>query len=167
VGRGPGRGRRPAAGLEPERAITQYRHQVWNTAEGLPQSSVESMVQTRDGYLWLGTQEGLARFDGVRFVVFDRGNTRALRHNRVTALAEDKSGALWIGTEGGGVTRLAGGARRTPPEGCQRRVRALLVDGGCSEWGRPGAGRSSGGFVVVGACRATAPTCCSTPAISG
>jgi signal transduction histidine kinase/ligand-binding sensor domain-containing protein len=120
----------PAAALDPERMITQYRHQVWNTAEGLPQSSVESLLQTRDGYLWLGTQEGLARFDGVHFTVFDRGNTSGLRHNRVTALAEDQNGGLWVGTEGG-LTRLFAGASTsyTTLEGLPNdRVRALLVD---------------------------------------
>src|SRR5687768_16620034 len=96
----------PAAALDPARAVTQYRHQGWNTGEGLPQSSVESIAQTPDGYLWLGTQEGLARFDGVRFVVFDRANTPALGHNRITALAAGAEGALWIGTEGGGLTKM-------------------------------------------------------------
>jgi len=144
----------PATALDPERAVTQYRHQVWNTAEGLPQSSVESIVQTRDGYLWLGTQEGLARFDGVRFVVFDRGNTRALRHNRVTSLVEDRDGGLWIGTEGGGVTRLAGGVftTYTTDQGLPNdRIRALAVDDGGVLWvgTDEGLARSApGGFVV-------------------
>ena len=144
----------PAAALDPERAVTQYRHQVWNTGEGLPQSSVESMVQTRDGYLWLGTQEGLARFDGVRFVVFDRANTRALGHNRITALAEDRDSGLWIGTEGGGVTRLAGGVftTYTTLDGLPNdRVRSLLVDEAGVVWvgTDEGLARSApSGFVV-------------------
>jgi diguanylate cyclase (GGDEF)-like protein len=100
----------PAASLDPSRAVTQYRRDAWNTRQGLPQSSVESVAQTADGYLWLGTQEGLARFDGVRFVVFDKANTPALRHNRVKALLVDRDGSLWIGTEGGGVARLREGA---------------------------------------------------------
>jgi len=99
----------PVLALDPARAITQYRYEAWNTREGLPQSSVESLLQTRDGYLWLGTQEGLARFDGQRFVVFDRSNTRELHHNRVLSLHQDAAGALWIGTEGGGLTRLRDG----------------------------------------------------------
>jgi signal transduction histidine kinase/streptogramin lyase len=144
----------PVAALDPTRAVTQYRHQVWNTGEGLPQSSVESMVQTRDGYLWLGTQEGLARFDGVRFTVIDRGNTRALRHNRITALAEDAGGGLLIGTEGGGLTRLAGGVFTTYTTAAglpNDRVRALLVDEGGVLWAGTDEGlarSSSGGFVV-------------------
>jgi len=91
--------------LDPDRAVTQYRHDSWTSREGLPQSSVESIAQTPDGYLWLGTQEGLAQFDGIRFTVFDKSNTRALRHNRVTALLADHGGSLWVGTEGGGIAR--------------------------------------------------------------
>ena len=127
----------PAAALDPSRAVTQYRRDAWNTREGLPQSSVESMAQTRDGYLWLGTQEGLARFDGVQFVVFDKANTEALRHNRITALLADRQGSLWIGTEGGGLTRLEGGAFSTlgAAEGLPNpRVKALAQDVEGSVW---------------------------------
>jgi diguanylate cyclase (GGDEF)-like protein len=95
-----------AAALDPGRAVTQYRRDAWSTREGLPQSSVESMAQTPDGYLWLGTQEGLAQFDGIRITTFDKSNTKALRHNRVTALLVDRRGSLWVGTEGGGLARL-------------------------------------------------------------
>ncbi len=49
--------------------ITQYVQEVWQTKEGLPQNSVQAILQTRDGYVWLGTQDGVARFDGVRFTV--------------------------------------------------------------------------------------------------
>ena len=103
----------PAVALDPGKAITQYRHEVWRTREGLPQSSAEALAQTRDGYLWIGTQEGLARFDGVRFVVFDKGSVPEMRHNRVLALLEDRRGRLWFGTEGGGLTVLQGGRFRT------------------------------------------------------
>jgi diguanylate cyclase (GGDEF)-like protein len=98
-----------APALAPGKAITQYRRDVWQPKDGLPQSSVDAMIQTRDGYLWLGTQEGLARFDGVRFVVFDKQTVPAIRHNRVLSLLEDRTGVLWIGTEGGGITRLEHG----------------------------------------------------------
>ena len=94
-----------ADALDPRKAITQYSHQVWQAREGLPQNSIHAMLQTRDGYLWLGTQEGLVRFDGVQFTVFDRSNTPWLRSNYVQALLEDRDGGLWIGTNGGGVTR--------------------------------------------------------------
>ena len=98
----------PSAALEPRKALTQYTHQTWQAHEGLPQNSILAMVQGRQGYLWLGTQEGLVRFDGVRFTVFERAQT-GLSHNFVRALREDRSGALWIGTNGGGVNRLQNG----------------------------------------------------------
>lgn len=98
-----------AFALDPAKAVTQYVSRAWRTEDGLPQVSVLAIVQTRDGYLWFGTQEGLVRFDGVRFRVFDRTNTPALRHNYVAALYEDSQGTLWIGTYGGGLTRLKDG----------------------------------------------------------
>ena len=63
----------------------------------MPQNGVSAIVQTRDGYLWIGTYGGLARFDGVRFAVFDNNNTPAMFSSRVTSLFEDSTGTLWIG----------------------------------------------------------------------
>jgi transcriptional regulator with PAS, ATPase and Fis domain/ligand-binding sensor domain-containing protein len=82
----------------------RYVRQSWTTAHGLPQSSVRAIVQTRDGYLWLATHGGLARFDGARFVVFDTANTPNLKSNRILALFEDRNATLWIGTETGGLS---------------------------------------------------------------
>jgi signal transduction histidine kinase/ligand-binding sensor domain-containing protein/CheY-like chemotaxis protein len=90
-----------AYALDPSKAITQYSHDVWQTKDGLPQSSVQAIVQTRDGYLWIGTQEGLVRFDGARFVVFDKQNSKELKSNFILALLEDRDGALWVGTDDG------------------------------------------------------------------
>lgn len=133
---------REASALDPTRAITQYGHDVWWTKDGLPQNSVRAVLQTRDGYLWLGTLGGLVRFDGVRFTVFDRSNTPALRDNRISALWEAPDGALWIGTAAGGLTRLAGGAFEsdvspadTVLEARARRyVRSLAEAGGDGLW---------------------------------
>jgi diguanylate cyclase (GGDEF)-like protein len=126
-----------AHALDPGRAISQYRLQSWSTREGLPQSSVEAILQTRDGYLWLGTQEGLVRFDGVRFVVLDKSNTKALKANRVIALCEDRKGDVWIGTEGGGLARLRHGEWRTwrEEEGLPNdSVRAVVEDASGVVW---------------------------------
>ena len=79
----------------------------WTTAAGLPQNTVNAIAQTRDGYLWLATREGLARFDGVRFRVF--GLRENLKSVAVQSLLEDRDGVLWIGTDGGGLSRLVGG----------------------------------------------------------
>jgi len=100
-------------------ASAQYRFDSWTTDNGLPQNSVRSIIQSRDGYLWLTTFDGLVRFDGVRFKVFDKSNTRGLRTNRFTALYEDKDGTLWAGTGDGGLTLYRDGVFNsyTPADG--------------------------------------------------
>ncbi len=90
----------------------RYQVRFWQDEDGLPQNSVLAVTHTRDGYLWLGTIEGLARFDGVRFAIFDRTNTPELANSHVTSLLEDHAGTLWIGTAGGGLTRYENGRFR-------------------------------------------------------
>jgi ligand-binding sensor domain-containing protein len=99
-----------AAALDPSRAITQYGHAIFTVEDGLPQNSIQAVLQTRDGFLWLGTQEGLVRFDGVRFTVFNQASEAAFQDHDVRALCEDKEGTLWIGTQGGGLVRFKEGA---------------------------------------------------------
>ena len=101
------------AQLDSPKALTQYSHEVWKTEQGLPQDTTQAILQTRNGYLWLGTEEGLVRFDGVRFVVFDKRNTPALKSNTITALWEDREGNLWIGTNGGGLSQFNQGVFST------------------------------------------------------
>jgi diguanylate cyclase (GGDEF)-like protein len=98
-----------AFALDPRRALTQARLSVWTSDAGLPQNTIEAIVQTRDGYLWMGTEEGLVRFDGTRFVVSDRQSAPALRSAFVSSLFESADGTLWIGTYGGGLARLRQG----------------------------------------------------------
>ena len=98
-----------AAGLDPAKALDQYAHGSWHVADGLPQENVVSIAQTADGYLWLGTEEGLVRFDGLRFTIFDKSNTPELKSNDIYALLADRLGNLWIGTGGGGVLRMTQG----------------------------------------------------------
>ncbi|ATB51251.1 two-component regulator propeller domain-containing protein [Corallococcus macrosporus] len=104
----------PGMALDPQRRVSQYSQDVWRSDDGLPQNSLLSMVQTRDGYLWLGTWEGLARFDGARFTVFDRRNAPELRNHTIKALAEDASGTLWLGTGQGLVAYRQGRFERAP-----------------------------------------------------
>src|SRR5947209_13897854 len=89
-----------ALALDARKALTQYSRTVWTQQDGLPQDAIRAVTQTSDGYLWLGTDEGLARFDGYEFIIFskDRGE---LPSNSITALAADRDGALWIGTANG------------------------------------------------------------------
>ncbi|HTR80465.1 MAG TPA: two-component regulator propeller domain-containing protein [Bacteroidota bacterium] len=97
----------------PLKKLTQLVHDQWQVKEGLPQNSVNAIIQTHDGYLWLGTYEGLVRFNGKSFTVFDRGNTPAFVSNRITSLCEDRKGRLWIGTYGGGITLYDGNTFHT------------------------------------------------------
>src|SRR3954467_15610861 len=82
--------------LDPSKAITQYGQAVWKTENGLPQNSVNAIVQTRDGYLWVATYEGVARFDGVNFKVLNKRSSPALKNVAVRAMCEDQNGNLWI-----------------------------------------------------------------------
>lgn len=95
--------------LDPNRALTQSRLSVWTSESGLPQNTIDAIVQTRDGYVWMGTEEGLARFDGVRFVVIDRQTAPGLGSSFISSLFEAPDGTLWIGTYGGGLARVRNG----------------------------------------------------------
>jgi ligand-binding sensor domain-containing protein/signal transduction histidine kinase len=81
----------------------------WNNTEGLPQSSVISLIQTHDGYLWLGTLNGLVRFDGSRFAIFDENNTPGLGSGRIVRLFEDSHTNFWVGTDTAGVALIQSG----------------------------------------------------------
>ena len=86
-----------------------YIIDVWGTDRGLPTSFVNAVAQTPDGYLWIGTQNGLLRFDGLRFVAFDPDNTPALAHARVEHLFVDGTGTLWANTYDGSLTSVRRG----------------------------------------------------------
>jgi ligand-binding sensor domain-containing protein/signal transduction histidine kinase len=87
--------------LDPQRELSQFGHEVWLTENGLPQNTVHAIAQTKDGYVWIATEGGLARFDGISFTVFDKQNTPQLHSNYIRTLLEDRRGALWIGTAEG------------------------------------------------------------------
>ncbi len=95
-----------ASALDPTVPIRHYTHEQWGTADGLPQSSPQAIVQDPVGYLWLATQEGLARFDGVRFTVFDTRSTPSLPANNVTSVLATADGSLLVGMRAGGLIRL-------------------------------------------------------------
>ena len=100
-----------ASAVPPDRtppAATPFIVRSWDTSDGLPQNSVTAIVQTRDGYLWLGTFGGLVRFDGHAFTVFVPDNSPGLASSRIVSLSEDAQGVLWIGTEAG-LTRYERG----------------------------------------------------------
>ncbi len=87
-----------------------YSLDAWSPDNGLPDSSVSALAQTPDGYLWIGTHNGLARFDGDRFVTFDPANTPELLHAHIRKLFVDHQGTLWVNTYDGSLTALEHGA---------------------------------------------------------
>jgi ligand-binding sensor domain-containing protein len=98
----------PLHALDPAQPLRQYGQQLWQTDNGLPQNTVHAIRQTRDGYLWLSTDGGLVRFDGIDFTLFDRRSTPQLRSNLIGALTETGDGALWAATADGLLRRDQG-----------------------------------------------------------
>ncbi len=84
--------------------IDQYVKQTWKTENGLPQNTITAITQTPDGFIWLGSKEGLIRFDGKDFVEYNIKNTPGLKNNDIWTLKTDSKGVMWIGTNGGGLT---------------------------------------------------------------
>jgi hypothetical protein len=107
--------------------------QAWSTEEGLPQSSVHSVAQTRDGYLWIATEGGLARFDGERFKVFDHADEITFRSDDVCCLVDDVGDGLWIGTADG-VVRMQQGRISQIWGGRWAAVCDSAVDGCDGRW---------------------------------
>ena len=98
-----------ADGLVPAGDLAQLGRRAWQTENGLPQNTVHSVIQDFEGYIWVATEEGLARFDGAGFVVFDKQDTPQLRSNDVRSLlATEKGNVLWASTAGGLSRRLQG-----------------------------------------------------------
>jgi diguanylate cyclase (GGDEF)-like protein len=94
--------------LQSQKAITQFVQSPLTVENGLPESSVGAVAQTRDGYLWFGTEEGLARYDGLRITVFETANHKTLGDNFIKTLAPGHDGSLWVGTRSS-LTQLKDG----------------------------------------------------------
>lgn len=121
--------------LNPHKALTQYSVTIWTQQQGLPQDTIRAITQTADGFLWLGTDEGLARFDGYEFVAFGK-DQGGLPSNSVNVLAAGPDGSLWIGTPNG-LTRYANGHFQTftQKDGLPGNpVTALFVDHAGTLW---------------------------------
>ena len=89
--------------------VTDRLQSTFTAANGLPQSTVNAATRTRDGYLWVATQDGLARFDGTRFTVFNAQNSEGLTQSDIRTLSSTRDGTLWIGTRSHGVVHLVDG----------------------------------------------------------
>ncbi len=110
--------------LDPNKTLTQDVHRIWGQEEGLFQPTIYSILQTRDGFLWLGTQDSLIRFDGMHFREFDGAAEAGLQRSLIRSLLEDRQGNLWVASVGSGLVRIA-------PDGSFKRFNA--ADGLTSE----------------------------------
>ena len=90
-----------AVALEPTTPLANYNRQGWAIENGLPQNTIQALAQTTDGFLWLGTEVGLVRFDGSGFAVFDTNSQPKLPGSDVQCLLATRDGALWVGTSEG------------------------------------------------------------------
>lgn len=120
-----------------KRELPDFLLTSWDSEDGLPVATIQEIVRTPDGYLWIATSAGLARFDGVRFVVFTTNNTPGLGDNRVTCLSVDSVGDLWVGTEAGTLARRQGGGFvpvELSPEIRGKPLNAITADAAAAIW---------------------------------
>ncbi|MEO8623116.1 MAG: two-component regulator propeller domain-containing protein, partial [bacterium] len=99
----------PGVSGGPSTSPQTWVHESWTTKDGLPVNSVNGLVQDRTGYLWAATFDGLVRFDGIRFTVFNTANSEGLPSNRIVQLSEGRDGALWLATEQSHIVRFRAG----------------------------------------------------------
>ena len=114
-----------------------YVRRIWRIQDGLPENRIRALAQTPDGYLWVGTSSGLARFDGARFVVYGRFNTPSMNDDNIRALSVVADGSLWIATDGGGLVHYQNGRFQSygPDQGLANEfVGAIMMDHGGTIW---------------------------------
>lgn len=118
-------------------AAAQYRATQWTADSGLPQNSVRGIVQTPDGYIWVATLNGVARFDGIRFTVFNKSNTPGISSNRIVAMVKGAGGDLWLASEDNNLIRYHEGRFSVLDEATGIRphsVNALTSDAHDAVW---------------------------------
>ena len=115
-------------------AASGYLCDVYGAAEGLPENTVVSLTRTSDGYLWVATQEGLARFDSLRFQTFHMVDTPGLPHDNIHFVAGMHDGTLWVGTYNRGAARLVHGRFEPVPGLLSPVIRAILEDRAGAIW---------------------------------
>src|ERR1700722_3384633 len=99
----------PLLALDATRTLTQYVHRIWTVQQGLPTGTIYDIWQSHDGFLWLGTQTGLLRFDGVRYTPAETIFSGVPENLWIRSGFEDKHGALWVGTNDAGIFRFQDG----------------------------------------------------------
>lgn len=122
-----------AFALDPALDVSQYAHTSWKIREGFTKGTITSIAQTPDGYLWLGTEFGLLRFDGVRHVLWQPPADQPLPSSTIVKLLAARDGTLWIGTDKG-LASWNGGRLTQYPEIAGQFVFALLEDRDGAVW---------------------------------
>src|SRR5262249_46224991 len=124
-------------GLDPNRTLTQYVHRIWQLPQGLPDATITAIAQSTDGYLWLGTETGLVRFDGVRFSRIGDGPQSPLNRAWIRNIVETDHHDLLVGTSDAGLVRLENGTL-TPsapmPESAHGAIQCLVKEHGDDFW---------------------------------
>jgi len=126
----------PAKALDPQKLISQFTHASWTAKDGVP-GPVRAIAQTPDGYLWLGTEAGLYRFDGLHFVAWELGSGEQILGSSVWSLCTSRDGGLWIGFSSGGIGQLRNGHLKNysradgVPDG---GILSIVEDGNGSIW---------------------------------
>lgn len=123
-------------GLDPSESFLHYVQNVWTSNNGLPQNTVLSITQTHDGYLWFGTEEGLARFNTQQFTLFNPDKNPGLKSKMITTLLPERDNpGLWIGTRGGGLTHYDAGHFQNYAEqdGLPSNIVLALAPGGSQD----------------------------------
>ena len=131
-----------AQALDPNKRLTQYAHTAWRIQDGIFSGEPTAIAQTTNGYLWIGTPNGLMRFDGVRFSPWVSVDGQPLSQS-VYSLLADRDGSLWAGT-GGGIVNVKGGALNKFP-GAHGRVNSIIQDGRGVVWFTRSRVRDGGG----------------------
>lgn len=126
-----------AFSLDPSLDISQYGHTSWGIREGFNVGHINAMAQTPDGYLWLGTEFGLYRFDGVRAVQWSLSGDQRFQNTYVRSLIAARNGSLWIGTYSG-LASWKDGKLTQYPELSGQEVGALVEDRDGTIWAGTG-----------------------------
>jgi ligand-binding sensor domain-containing protein len=130
----------PAKALDPQKLISQFTHTSWTAKDGVP-GPVRAIAQTPDGYLWLGTEAGLYRFDGLHFVAWEPSFGEQILGSAVWSLCTSRDGSLWIGFSSGGISQLSNGHLKNYshadgiPDG---GILSIVEDGNGSIWAASG-----------------------------
>ncbi len=122
--------------LDPQKKLSQYIFENWSTEDGLPTNSLLHLCQTHDGYLWISSYNGLIRFDGINFKVFNKNNTEVFESDAVRKLAEDQTGTLWMTTQTSGLVSYKNGQFTAYGKdlGILHLYRALYIDSNNRIW---------------------------------